>query len=94
MVCRLRSYWYFLPITTFQLSANTVTVLVRLLYCMNLSDPEATLCTLRHGIWSSFYIKLHMGRMTRLDCEPCPSVPVRFDSPPQTDYRYRLIGRP
>jgi hypothetical protein len=35
MVCRLRSHWYFSPITTFHLSANIVTVLVRLLYCMN-----------------------------------------------------------
>jgi len=45
----------------FHSSAYVVTVLVRLLYCMNLSDPEATLCSLRHGIRSSFYIKLHIG---------------------------------
>ena len=51
MVCRLRSHWHFSPIITFHLSANGVTVLVRLLYFMILSDPEATFCAIRSGIF-------------------------------------------
>lgn len=58
---------------------------------MNLPDPEATLCTLHMGSGFS-YLRLHMNRMTRLGCDHNPSFPVRSGRPPQTGYRYWLIG--
>jgi hypothetical protein len=51
MVCRLRSHRYFSPIITFHLSANGVTVLVRLLYLLILPDPD-------DGIRTSFCTKV------------------------------------